>query len=135
MTTSVNPPYKQLRRTTDDRVIAGVCGGLARYFDVDPVLMRVIFAVTIVFTGGLAILAYPVLWFVMPEDSRGPAAWSTPGARTWHAQTHGTTHYQPPAPPTQPTPGHQPTQPTPGPQAMPPQQGQPPHGPADPPTA
>ncbi len=74
MTTSANPPYKQLRRTTDDKIIAGVCGGLGRYFGVDPVLMRVIFAVTVVLTGGLALFAYPVLWFLMPEDRQAGGA-------------------------------------------------------------
>jgi phage shock protein C len=78
------PPYKPLRRPTSDRVIAGVCSGLGRYFDVDPVLVRVIFAVAVVFTGGFALLAYPVLWFVMPED---------PAATVW---------VQPPTPPTGP---------------------------------
>ena len=99
MTTSVNPPYKQLRRTTDDKIIAGVCGGLGRYFGVDPVLMRVIFAVTVVLTGGLALIAYPVLWFLMPEDRQmAPAGpWQGGGASaSWQNATHGTSQYQPP---------------------------------------
>jgi len=97
MTTSVNPPYKQLRRTTADKIIAGVCGGLGRYFGVDPVLMRVIFAVTVVLTGGLALLAYPVLWFLMPEDRQVAGAWPAGGASAqWQAQTRGGSQYQPP---------------------------------------
>jgi phage shock protein C len=96
MTTSANPPYKQLRRTTDDKIIAGVCGGLGRYFGVDPVLMRVIFAVTVVLTGGLALLAYPVLWFLMPEEPTA-AAWHGGGASAnWQTQTRGASSYQPP---------------------------------------
>jgi len=97
MTTSANPPYKQLRRTTDDKIIAGVCGGLGRYFGVDPVLMRVIFAVTVVLTGGLALFAYPVLWFLMPEDRQAGGAWpAATGSAPWQAQTHGASGYQPP---------------------------------------
>ncbi|GAA1872040.1 PspC domain-containing protein [Asanoa iriomotensis] len=97
MTTSANPPYKQLRRTSDDKIIAGVCGGLGRYFGVDPVLMRVIFAITVVLTGGLALFAYPVLWFLMPEDPPAASMWSSGGATAnWQAQTRGGSTYQPP---------------------------------------
>ncbi|GIF72958.1 hypothetical protein Asi02nite_24760 [Asanoa siamensis] len=107
MTTSANPPYKQLRRTTDDKIIAGVCGGLGRYFGVDPVLMRVIFAVTVVLTGGLALFAYPVLWFLMPEDAGpGSGLWQGGASANWQTQTRGTSTYQPPTyqPPANPEP-------------------------------
>jgi phage shock protein PspC (stress-responsive transcriptional regulator) len=69
------PPYKQLRRPTTDRIVAGVCSGLGRYFDLDPVLIRVLFAVSVVLTGGLALIAYPVMWFVMPEEPTSAPAW------------------------------------------------------------
>jgi len=62
------PPYKQLRRPLDDRMIAGVCSGLARYAGVDPTAMRVMFAVVAVLTWGVGALAYPVMWFIMPEE-------------------------------------------------------------------
>jgi phage shock protein C len=65
-------PYKQLRRPLDDRIVAGVCSGVARYFNVDPVLVRVAFAVLAVITWGVALLAYPVMWFLMPEEG-GPS--------------------------------------------------------------
>jgi phage shock protein PspC (stress-responsive transcriptional regulator) len=61
---------KRLRRSVDDRVIAGVCGGLANYFDIDPVVVRVVFALLLVFAGG-GLLAYLVLWIVMPEEAGG----------------------------------------------------------------
>ena len=61
-------PYKQLRRPTTDRMIAGVAGGVGRYFDVDPTLVRVIFAVAGLLTAGVALLAYPIMWFLMPEE-------------------------------------------------------------------
>ena len=71
----VTAPYKQLRRPTTDRMIAGVASGLGRYFTVDPNLVRVAFAVAVVFTGGLALLAYPVMWFLMPEEPAHAPAW------------------------------------------------------------
>lgn len=73
-----HPPYKQLRRPTTDRMIAGVASGLGRYFNVDPTLVRVIFAVATVLTGGLALLAYPVMWFLMPEEPVDAAPWPNP---------------------------------------------------------
>jgi phage shock protein C len=60
-------PYKQLRRATDDRLVAGVCSGLGRYFDIDPVLVRVAFAILAAATWGAALIAYPIMWFLMPE--------------------------------------------------------------------
>jgi phage shock protein C len=74
-TAPTQTPYKQLRRPTTDRMIAGVASGLGRYFDVDPTLVRVIFAVTAVLTGGLALLAYPIMWFLMPEEPVDAAPW------------------------------------------------------------
>lgn len=62
------PPYKPLRRVRDDRIIAGVCGGIGRYFNVDPTAIRVAFALVAVLTWGAALLAYPVIWFLMPEE-------------------------------------------------------------------
>ena len=62
---------KRLRRPMDDRVLAGVCAGLGEYFDLDPVLFRVLF-VLLTFTGAApGILAYIILWIVMPEGPVG----------------------------------------------------------------
>lgn len=58
-------PKKRLYRDTDDAVIAGVASGLARYFDIDPVIVRLIFVVA-VFFNGLGILAYFIFWLVVP---------------------------------------------------------------------
>lgn len=57
---------KRLMRSVDDRVVAGVCGGIAEYLDTDPTLVRVVFALLAVFAGG-GLLAYIILWLVMPE--------------------------------------------------------------------
>lgn len=57
----------RLAKSPTDRMIAGVCGGLGEYFDIDPVLVRLIF-VLLAFTG-VGVLAYITLWIVMPERS------------------------------------------------------------------
>ena len=57
---------KKLYRDPDDTIIAGVCSGLAAYFGIDSVIVRLIFAVSIFF-GGTGVLAYLILWLVMPE--------------------------------------------------------------------
>lgn len=56
----------QLMRSSDDRVIAGVAGGIAHHFGLDPTLVRVVWALTLLF-GGLGLLAYIVLWVVLPS--------------------------------------------------------------------
>jgi phage shock protein C len=58
---------KRLYRSRMDRMIAGVSGGLAKYFDIDPTLVRVLFVVSI-FIGGGGIIAYIILWIVVPEE-------------------------------------------------------------------
>lgn len=53
---------------SDDRVLAGVCGGIADYFDLDPVLIRVAYVLlSLVSAGFPGILLYIILWVVMPE--------------------------------------------------------------------
>ncbi|WP_433300759.1 PspC domain-containing protein [Actinoplanes sp. CA-030573] len=70
-------PYRRLLRPQDDRIVAGVCSGIGRYFGVDPVLIRVAFAIFAVVTWGVALIAYPVCWFLIPEEpapvAPGPA--------------------------------------------------------------
>lgn len=57
---------KKLYRSSTDKKIAGVCGGLAEYFDMDPTLMRILWVV-FVLAGGSGILAYIIAWIIMPE--------------------------------------------------------------------
>lgn len=59
---------KRLYRSRSDRMIWGVCGGLAKYFDIDPVIIRLI-TVLLIFAGGVSILAYIVLAIVTPLES------------------------------------------------------------------
>ncbi|MBI2955631.1 MAG: PspC domain-containing protein [Chloroflexi bacterium] len=59
---------RKLQRGRTDKMIFGVCGGLANYFDVDPVIVRLAF-VALAFLNGIGILAYIVLALVMPEET------------------------------------------------------------------
>jgi phage shock protein PspC (stress-responsive transcriptional regulator) len=64
---------KRMYRSRTDRVIAGVCAGLGKYFNVDPVLIRVIWLV-LVLAFGTGILAYLIAWLVMPPEPMTPEA-------------------------------------------------------------
>lgn len=57
---------KRLYRSTKNRVIGGVCGGLGDYLNMDPVLLRVLWAIFFFF-GGVGLLAYIIAWIIMPE--------------------------------------------------------------------
>jgi phage shock protein C len=64
---------KRLHRSRTEKMIGGVCGGLAEYFNVDPTIVRVIVvALAILPIPGSAILAYLVLWVVMPQEPPAP---------------------------------------------------------------
>jgi phage shock protein C len=54
-------------RSRSDKMIAGVCGGLARYFAVDPVIVRLVFVLAVLL-GGVSPLIYLLLWLIMPEE-------------------------------------------------------------------
>ncbi|MCX7124717.1 MAG: PspC domain-containing protein [Gammaproteobacteria bacterium] len=58
---------KQLFRSKSNRKIAGVCGGLGDFFEIDPIFFRAIFLVSAIF-GGLGLVIYIVLWILMPEE-------------------------------------------------------------------
>jgi phage shock protein PspC (stress-responsive transcriptional regulator) len=56
-----------LTRSTTDKKISGVAGGLADYLEVDPLLVRIGFAVSTLFTGA-GLVAYAVMWALVPSD-------------------------------------------------------------------
>ena len=58
----------RLYRSRDDRMLAGVAGGLAEMWGADPSLVRVIWALLVIFTGGIALLVYIVMALVVPEE-------------------------------------------------------------------
>jgi phage shock protein PspC (stress-responsive transcriptional regulator) len=57
---------KRLNRSVKDKVIGGVAGGLAEYFEIDPIIVRVLFVVSLFFHGA-GFIAYIILWITLPE--------------------------------------------------------------------
>ena len=58
---------RKLYRSTDDHWLAGVCGGLAKYFNLDPTLVRVIFVVLALFGLG-GVIIYLLMWVIVPPE-------------------------------------------------------------------
>jgi phage shock protein C len=56
---------RPLRRSSDDRMVAGVAGGLGEYFDIDPVLVRIGF-VAATLLAGCGLILYPIAWLIVP---------------------------------------------------------------------
>jgi phage shock protein PspC (stress-responsive transcriptional regulator) len=65
----------RLYRSRTDSIVGGVCGGLARYFGIDSVLVRLLFILLL--WSGMSVLAYIVLWIVMPLEPQAEAALTT----------------------------------------------------------
>jgi phage shock protein PspC (stress-responsive transcriptional regulator) len=82
---------KPLRRSRTDKVVAGICGGFARYLGIDPVAARVLYVLLTFLTGGALILGYLIIWLVMPEEEAAP---------TWPTATYPPGPTYPPTPPT-----------------------------------
>jgi phage shock protein PspC (stress-responsive transcriptional regulator) len=57
---------RKLYRSKTDRKLAGVCGGLAQYFDIDATLIRVLFVAITLFGAGLVL--YVAMWIIVPEE-------------------------------------------------------------------
>lgn len=57
---------KKLTRS-NNKMIAGVCGGLANYFGIDPTIVRILYVLMVLFAG-FGILLYAILWIVMPKS-------------------------------------------------------------------
>jgi phage shock protein PspC (stress-responsive transcriptional regulator) len=76
-TTTDQPAVRQLRRSADDRMLAGVAGGIARYLNADVTLVRIIIAALALFNG-LGLALYAAAWLLLPEDGADQslaAAW------------------------------------------------------------
>lgn len=57
---------KRLLRSSTNKIIGGVCGGLGEYFDIDPVFVRIV-TVLLALTTGFGLLAYIIAWIIMPK--------------------------------------------------------------------
>lgn len=68
--TAVTP----LRRVRQDRLVAGVLGGVARHFDLDPTLLRVVYVIATICTAFVGVVIYLMAWIVIPEEAGGDAA-------------------------------------------------------------
>lgn len=64
---------QRLYRSSTDRMIAGVCGGLGKYFSVDPTIVRLVFLLLLIL-GGSGFLLYLILWIVVPDEQQLGAA-------------------------------------------------------------
>ena len=58
---------KRLYRSNDDKMIAGVCGGLGKYFSIDTTIVRLVFVV-LMLLGGPGLLLYIILWIITPQE-------------------------------------------------------------------
>ena len=61
--------YRKLTRSTTDKRIDGVCGGVAKYLNVDPTVIRILFLIALI-CGSLGFWMYLIIWIAAPEDNR-----------------------------------------------------------------
>jgi len=61
--------YKQLTRSTTDRMIAGVCAGLGEYLNIDPTVVRLLFVLGFFLSGGGVLVAYLIMAVIVPEQA------------------------------------------------------------------
>ena len=66
----------EIMRSSNDRMISGVCGGLAEYFNIDSAIVRLVFVLAVL--SGISPLVYLVLWIVMPEQKRSATSVALP---------------------------------------------------------
>jgi phage shock protein C len=59
---------QRLYRSSRDHKLAGVCGGIAEYLNVDPTLVRVAFVVLTILSAGTGVMLYGALWLIVPDE-------------------------------------------------------------------
>jgi phage shock protein C len=91
------PPYppgppqpRRLTRSSRERMWAGVAGGMAEYFELDPAIVRLLWVAAAVVTGGLAVPVYILAWIILPRDDRSTIA-GQPQWRDWSQEFHSET--------------------------------------------
>ena len=62
---------KRLHLSYESKMLAGVCGGLAEYFDVDPSVVRILAVISLFISGGITFLVYIVAWMILPKNEPG----------------------------------------------------------------
>src|SRR5918911_1300271 len=89
--TAPPPPHpRRLMRSSRERMWAGVAGGMAEYFELDPSLVRLLWIAATVVSGGLAVPIYILAWIILPRDDRQPVD-SAPAWRDWSQEFHSET--------------------------------------------
>jgi phage shock protein C len=81
----------RLYRTGDDKVLAGVAGGIARQYDWDPSLVRIVWVLAAIATGGIAVIVYIVMALVVPYAPVGYAWPAATAPEPWPQGASGTT--------------------------------------------
>jgi len=61
---------KRLYRSNKNRMLAGICGGIGEYFNIDPTIVRILAVVGFFVTASVFFWAYLILWIVIPEENR-----------------------------------------------------------------
>jgi phage shock protein C len=88
-----NPhPYRKLYRSTSDKWIAGVCGGIAEYYHMDPVMVRLLWIVVTIFSMGAGIIGYILFWIFVkkyPAFYISPVVTTSSGSGKVHYHYHG----------------------------------------------
>lgn len=64
----LRPTTKRLRRSSTDKMVAGVCGGWAQLLGIDAAILRILLVAATIFGIGTPILLYAICWIVMPEE-------------------------------------------------------------------
>ena len=73
----------KLRRSRDDRQLAGVCGGLANNFGLDSGRLRVVWVLATLFTAFAGVVLYLALWYLMPKEVAPAPAFEPPPLQPW----------------------------------------------------
>jgi phage shock protein C len=68
---------KRLYRSKKDRMLGGVCAGLGEHFDIDPTVIRLVWAVITVISIGTGVLVYILAWILIPEEDTGSSEQKT----------------------------------------------------------
>lgn len=69
-TTTTEDGYKQLYRSGNKRILGGICAGVAEYFNVDPVLIRLLWIIGLFVSAGALVLIYFIFWIIIPRNPR-----------------------------------------------------------------
>jgi phage shock protein PspC (stress-responsive transcriptional regulator) len=68
---------KRLYRSKNERMLGGVCAGLGEHFDIDPTVIRLVWAVITVLSIGTGVLVYIIAWILIPEEESGSSEQKT----------------------------------------------------------